>query len=84
MDLGLSGKVAIVTGGAKGIGAGICRCLVQEGATVVVNTHSNDEMSQAFCADLAKTGTVLAIRGMLAKKMMFRPYSKALWMRLAG
>lgn len=68
MDLGLSGKVAIVTGGAKGIGAGICRCLVQEGATVVVNTHSNDEMSQAFCADLAKTGTVLAIQGDVSKE----------------
>lgn len=68
MDLGLSGKIAIVTGGAKGIGAGICRCLVQEGATVVVNTHSNDEMSQAFCAELAEVGNVLAIQGDVSKE----------------
>lgn len=68
MDLGLSGKIAIVTGGAKGIGAGVCRCLVQEGATVVVNTHSNDEMSQAFCAELAEVGNVLAIQGDVSKE----------------
>ena len=63
MDLGLKGKVAIVTGGAKGIGTGICRCLAQEGATVVVNTHSNDEESQAFCAELSKMAPSLAIQG---------------------
>ncbi len=68
MDLGLSGKVAIVTGGAKGIGAGICRCLVQEGATVVVNTHSNDETSQTFCNELAKAGTVLPVQGDVSKE----------------
>jgi NAD(P)-dependent dehydrogenase (short-subunit alcohol dehydrogenase family) len=35
VDLGLSGSVALVTGGAKGVGAGISRVLLECGATVV-------------------------------------------------
>jgi len=36
MDLGLKNKVIIVTGGAKGIGAGIVKVLAAEGAIPVI------------------------------------------------
>jgi len=36
VDLGLTNKTAIVTGGAKGIGEAICRVLAEEGASVVI------------------------------------------------
>ena len=43
MDLGLKNKIIIVTGGAKGIGAGITKSLAAEGAIpVVVGRHAND------------------------------------------
>ncbi len=37
MDLGLKGKTAIVTGGATGIGSGICEALAMEGVDVAIN-----------------------------------------------
>ncbi|KFG95179.1 3-oxoacyl-ACP reductase [Burkholderia paludis] len=55
MDLGLTGKVAIVTGSARGLGAATARRLAQEGASVVV-TDINAELAQATAKALRDEG----------------------------
>ncbi|WP_322060057.1 3-oxoacyl-ACP reductase FabG [Paraburkholderia sp. J63] len=55
MDLGLSGKVAIVTGSARGLGAATARRLAQEGARVVI-TDINAELAQATAKALQDEG----------------------------
>ena len=49
----LEGKVALVTGGASGIGAGICSAYVAEGASVVI-ADIDDERGSALAAELGK------------------------------
>src|SRR4051794_39886455 len=44
MDLGLDGKVAVVTGASKGIGLAITQALVEEGAHVVAGARSVDSL----------------------------------------
>ena len=44
MDLGLRGKVAIVTASSRGIGKGIARVMLQEGARVMLLARSIDEL----------------------------------------
>lgn len=54
----LTGKVAIVTGAAQGIGLGIARALAQAGASVVL-ADVNDEAGNAAAADLTGPGCYL-------------------------
>jgi NAD(P)-dependent dehydrogenase (short-subunit alcohol dehydrogenase family) len=44
MDLGLAGKVAVVTGASKGIGLAVVRALVAEGALVVAGARTTDSL----------------------------------------
>lgn len=55
MDLGLTGAVIAVTGGGAGIGQGISRACLHEGARVVVLSH-NSENVRIFIAETAQNG----------------------------
>ena len=64
----LEGKVALVTGGSRGIGRGIAERLAAAGALVVVNYASNDEAAQQTIGAIeAQGGYAFAIRAHLGK-----------------
>lgn len=56
MDLGLTGKVAFVTGGSKGIGAVVGASLSREGARVVLCARTTDEVLRTASAIEKSTG----------------------------
>src|SRR5688572_12208835 len=47
MDLGISGKVALVTGASQGIGFGIAKELAQEGARVAISSRTREKIEAA-------------------------------------
>ncbi len=65
----LKGKVAIVTGASKGIGASIAKHLAAEGAAVVVNYSSSKEGADRVVSEIASHGgKAIAVQANVAKK----------------
>lgn len=54
--LPLKGKVALVTGGSRGIGAAICRVFAHYGADIVTTYHSHPEGAEQVLSDVRATG----------------------------
>ena len=78
----LTGKVAIVTGASKGIGAAIAKGLAEAGAAVVVNYSSSKEGADRTVAEITNTGgKAVAIKGDVGKaadvKRLFEETKKA-------
>src|SRR5215472_3581911 len=65
----LNGKVAVVTGASKGIGAGIAKQFAEEGASVVVNYASSKKDADKVVDEISKRGgKAVAVQGNVARK----------------
>lgn len=69
MSKKLNGKIAIVTGGSKGIGAAIAEQLAEEGASIVVNYSTSEEgANRVVQSIMQKGGKAIAVQANMTKQ----------------
>ena len=61
MDLGLQGKVVLITGASKGIGKAIAEAFAAEGSNVVLNARNQQELEKIAQQIQRPGGNVLAL-----------------------
>jgi len=65
----LAGKVAIITGASRGVGAELARVYAREGASVVVNYFQSPDKAQEVVDSIVKNGgQAIAVQGDVTKK----------------
>jgi NAD(P)-dependent dehydrogenase (short-subunit alcohol dehydrogenase family) len=76
----LKGKIALVTGAARGIGRGIAEVLAEEGADVAVNDADNMRQAEGVAELLRSQGTrALAVRADVARRDEVEPMFARVW-----
>src|SRR5687767_1177044 len=63
VDKALSGRVALVTGGSRGIGRGIAVALGRRGAKVIINYASREDAAREAAAEVEAAGGQAAVVG---------------------
>ena len=84
MELGLKGKVAVVTGGTEGIGRATALQLAREGARVAICARRQEPLDRT-AAEIGKTGAdVLAVAADMSKAADIKRFMKAVVERFGG
>lgn len=83
MDLGLKGKVAVVTGGTLGIGLATAKVLAQEGATVVVCGRSREKLDAAIAAAKAEGLLLHGKTADVTDEASFKEFAEWVWSKFA-
>lgn len=79
----LTGKVALITGGSRGIGRGIAEVFADEGADVAVNYVASEKKAEEVADAIRKKGRrAIAVRGDVAKRADVEPMIDKVWKEL--
>ncbi len=81
----LAGKVCLVTGASRGLGATIARTLARQGASVAIHYHRAQQAAQMLCAEVtAAGGAALTVQGNLCDAASLAPLVTTVTERLGA